>query len=76
MSAGSDMKTQLVCAVVVQPGLWIAQEVGNRKEGYNARGLLQKVKQSTRTKPKYSSLTVYILTPKHTRRNLGSKETT
>ena len=28
---------------------WIAQEVGNRKEGHNARGLLQKAKQRHRT---------------------------
>ena len=31
---------------------WIAQEVANRKEGHNARGLLQKAKQVTGTKPK------------------------
>lgn len=31
---------------------WIAQEVGDRKEGHNARGLLQKAKQVTGTKPK------------------------
>ncbi len=31
---------------------WIAQEVGDRKEGHNARGLLQKAKQVTQTKPK------------------------
>jgi len=31
---------------------WIAQEVGDRKEGHNARGLLQKSKQVTQTKPK------------------------
>lgn len=31
---------------------WIAQEVANRKEGHNARGLLQKAKQTTGTKPK------------------------
>ncbi len=31
---------------------WIAQEVGDRKEGHSARGLLQKAKQVTGTKPK------------------------
>jgi len=31
---------------------WIAQEVADRKEGHNARGLLQKSKQVTGTKPK------------------------
>ena len=31
---------------------WIAQEVANRKEGHNARGLLQKAKEVTGTKPK------------------------
>jgi transposase-like protein len=31
---------------------WIAQEVAGRKEGHNARGLLQKAKQVTGTKPK------------------------
>ncbi len=31
---------------------WIAQEVANRKEGHNARGLLQQAKQVTKTKPK------------------------
>jgi len=31
---------------------WIAQEVGDRKEGHNARGLLQKSKDVTKTKPK------------------------
>ena len=31
---------------------WIAQEVASRKEGHNARGLLQKAKQATGTKPK------------------------
>jgi len=31
---------------------WIAQEVADRKEGHNARGLLQKSKQVTQTKPK------------------------
>lgn len=31
---------------------WIAQEVADRKEGHNARGLLQKAKQITGTKPK------------------------
>ena len=31
---------------------WIAQKVGDRKEGHNARGLLQKAKQVTQTKPK------------------------
>ena len=31
---------------------WIAQEVADRKEGHNARGLLQKAKQATGTKPK------------------------
>ena len=31
---------------------WIAQEVEDRKEGHNARGLLQKSKQVTQTKPK------------------------
>lgn len=30
---------------------WIAQEVGDKKEGHNARGLLQKAKQVTGTKP-------------------------
>ncbi len=31
---------------------WIAQEVANRKEGHNARGLLKKAKEATGTKPK------------------------
>ena len=31
---------------------WIAQEVADRKQGHNARGLLQKSKQVTQTKPK------------------------
>ena len=31
---------------------WIAQEVADRKEGHDARGLLQKSKQVTQTKPK------------------------
>jgi len=31
---------------------WIAQEVADRKQGHNARGLLQKAKQVTKTKPK------------------------
>jgi len=31
---------------------WIAQEVADRKHGHNARGLLQKAKQVTKTKPK------------------------
>ncbi len=31
---------------------WIAQEVADRKEGHDARGLLQKSKQITQTKPK------------------------
>jgi transposase-like protein len=31
---------------------WIAQEVVDRKEGHDARGLLQKSKQVTQTKPK------------------------
>ena len=31
---------------------WIAQEVADRKEGHDARGLLQKAKQVTQTKPK------------------------
>ncbi|NIP62182.1 MAG: DDE-type integrase/transposase/recombinase [Nitrosopumilaceae archaeon] len=31
---------------------WIAQEVANRKEGHDARGLFQKGKQVTKTKPR------------------------
>jgi len=31
---------------------WIAQEVSDRKEGHNARGLLQKAKQVTKKRPK------------------------
>jgi transposase-like protein len=31
---------------------WIAQEVADRKQGHDARGLLQKAKQVTGTKPK------------------------
>ncbi|MBI1663929.1 MAG: IS6 family transposase [Nitrosopumilus sp.] len=31
---------------------WIAQEIGDRKEGHNARGLLQKSKQVVQKKPK------------------------
>lgn len=31
---------------------WIAQEVADRKEGHDARGLLQKAKQSTTIRPK------------------------
>ena len=31
---------------------WIAQEVANKKQGHNARGLLQQAKQVTKTTPK------------------------
>ena len=35
-----------------QTKFWIAQEVAHRKQGHNARGLLQKAKQVTKTTPK------------------------
>ena len=50
---------------------WIAQEVADRKEGHNARGLLQKSKQVTGTRPRAFITDGLDHITLHTRKNFG-----